>query len=299
MKRVLAFVFLVGCASAPARPDTVVPPPAIELMSAGKAPLVALRYTPKLGREETLLYTAQLGFGVAESPEAPWTADLLPPYTMTADLTTKSVDPSGTFETSYVIRAASVVADPELPIESMVLLQDAIEPIISMKGWSKIDARGVTLRFEADAPPGASSTTQQLFDNMRPPLTSVCVPFPEEPVGVGGSWRVVSDIKGSLMALKQSSLVQVVAIAGSEITLRITIEQTAPPQRMETQGLSQVDLLSLSSTGTGEVIVDLNRLVPTSATFEARAVFVTKTTTEDGEAFITMHSSTKVDYGPP
>ncbi len=299
MKRVLAFVFFVGCASAPPRPDTAVPPPAIELMSAGKAPLVALRYTPKVGREETLLYTATMGFGVADSPDAPWTPDMLPPITMTADLTAKGVDASGTFETEFVVRAAGVTADPELPIESMVLLQDAIEPIIAMKGSSTIDARGVTVKRQAEGPAGAEPTTQQIYDNMRPTLTGVAVPFPEEPVGVGGSWRVVTDIKGSLMALKQSALVQVVAIAGSEVTLRITIDQTAPPQRMETNGDSKVDLLSLSGTGTGDVTVDLNRLVPTSATFDAHTVLVTKTTTDAGEVFVTMHSTMRVDYGPP
>lgn len=299
MKRVIAFLFFVGCATAPPRPDVVVPAPAIELMSAGKAPLVALRYTPKVGRQETLLYTASMGFGVADSPEAKWTVEMLPPITMTADLTATKVDASGTFDSEFVVRAAGVTADPELPIESMVFLQDAIEPIISMKGWSKIDARGVTLTLQADAPAGANPTTLQMYDNMRPTLTSMSVPFPEEPVGVGGSWRVVSDLKGSLMALKQSALVQVVAIAGNEVTLRITIEQTAPPQRMESNGDSKVDLLSLSSTGTGDVIIDLTRLVPTSATYDAHTMLVTKTTTEAGDAFVTMHSTMRIDYGPP
>src|SRR5690606_14688540 len=137
--------------------------------------------------------------------------------------------------------------------------------------------RGITLEADVVTPERLDETAKQLLDTAKGSVTQVGLALPEEPVGVRASWRVVTQVGGGFRAMRQSAFVQLVGMAGNEVTLRVTIEQTAPPQRMQTNGASTVDLVSMSSNGKGDVQIDLSRLVPIGSTIDLSTLLVTKT----------------------
>ena len=65
------------------------------------------------------------------------------------------------------------------------------------------------------------------------------IPLPEEELGVGARWEVYQTLVNSGMTMYQKSEFELVAVDGRKVTLKSKLEQTAPPQAMESPELMQ------------------------------------------------------------
>ena len=110
------------------------------------------------------------------------------------------------------------------------------------------------LMLPDDIDPVLSSFATQIEDQFR----SITIPFPEEPVGVGASWTVQTDLELSGVTSEMDSTYTLEELRGDRYTLAVEIEQTTEPGEIEGGG----EILSGNSTGTGRVDGDLGALLP-------------------------------------
>ena len=87
-------------------------------------------------------------------------------------------------------------------------------------------------------------------------------------MGVGARWEVRQGVSTSGQTIFQKTVYEVVSIDGQAVSLKVTSEQTAPPQSVSNPNLpagSEMNLDRMSGSGTGTTIIHLDSLVPTSS----------------------------------
>ncbi len=127
---------------------------------------------------------------------------------------------------------------------------------VRAEGW--VSDRGMVQRTKFGSP-GPMATPAPGAD--RTPEFLVALPYVE--VGPGAEWeleapRELLGVPGSVRAVYR-----VVHVASNQVTLSITLESHAPPQAVAARYLqpgSHMDVLSLSGSGSGEAIVNLDRV---------------------------------------
>jgi hypothetical protein len=105
---------------------------------------------------------------------------------------------------------------------------------------------------------------KQFMEGTKQSLHQIASPLPEEAVGVGAKWETIMKLKQNGMVLNQTATNELVELKGETGKINLKIKQNAERQKI-TQGAVTVDLISLKSTGTGEMNFDLARLVPSLA----------------------------------
>jgi len=105
----------------------------------------------------------------------------------------------------------------------------------------------------------------QFIDSLKQSMSQMAAPLPEEPVGVGATWDTTINIDQGGMKLTQVAKNKLVSLAGSSLSLAVSLSQTAPKQKLSKNGIT-VDLDSYSGSGGGETTLDLMQPVPTKAT---------------------------------
>ena len=101
---------------------------------------------------------------------------------------------------------------------------------------------------------------------MSSSLESMSMPFPEEPVGVGGKWEVRQAIKSAGAQMFQRIQVEVVSVDAQGVTLKTNVEQTIPQQSMSNPALpgATMNIEKGGGMSAGTTMVRFNSLVPTS-----------------------------------
>jgi len=293
----------LACASSPTAPTaelTAAPIPKVELLSPGSAPLRLLRLAPKAGARELMTLTAKMGTGMNfEAGKGP-PVMAMPPIVLTCELVATEPAADGTFEMHFTILAAAADPDPAFPIDLAVALASAVEPLVGLKGWSRMNDRGITLASNIGLSPNADPATRQLVDNLAGSLTQLGAPLPLEAVGVGARWRVVRELEGDAR-IRQTTMVELTELVGVNATLRLDISQTAARQRIKAPGLpatTVVELVSLEGEGDAEIAIDLGKLVPDASHLDMRTLVKALVTGDDQKLPLALGTTLSVDIAP-
>jgi len=274
--------------------------PKVELLSPGSTPLRLLRLTPKAGVRELMMLTTTMGTGMNfEAGKAP-PVMTMPPIVLTCEVVANEPAADGSFERHFTILAAAVDPDPAFPIDLAVALASAVEPLVGLKGWSRMNDRGITLASNIGLSPNADPATRQLIDNLAESLTQLGAPLPLEAVGVGARWRVVSELQGEAR-VRQTTMVALTELVGVNATLRLDISQTAPRQRIKAPGLpatTVVELVSLEGEGDAEVAIDLGKLVPDASHLDMKTLVKALVTGDDQKLPLALQTTLSVDIAP-
>jgi len=136
----------------------------------------------------------------------------------------------------------------------------ALEGLILTDSWG---ARGDQTNAEVVLPvaptPEAAAFLQTLGDSM----SNAFLPLPAEAVGQGARWTSEEKIVAEGVEATQTSTFVLIRMAGSVLSLRVEVSQAAPSQRMLTEHLPPgvtVELVRLSGTGQGMLVIDLAKL---------------------------------------
>ncbi len=133
-----------------------------------------------------------------------------------------------------------------------------------MRGSMELDPRGQIHEVGYDmssVPPAMREALSQMQDGLKQISTS----FPEEPVGVGATWRLYQRLKSRGFEIRQQVDVTLVKIDGSAVHLDTKIVQDAEMQLAEMAGMpagAKAQVSAFGSTGTGQMVLDLNGFVP-------------------------------------
>jgi len=75
------------------------------------------------------------------------------------------------------------------------------------------------------------------------------------------------------MTIDQTTVYELVSIEGDRLKAKTTITQTAVNQQIQNPAMPdlKMDLVKLSSKGTGEVTTDLQQLIPVQTTMDMRS----------------------------
>jgi len=218
---------------------------------------------PKAGDKQTLVMTMKMGMamkvGAMENPPMK-----LPGMTLTMDATVNSVSPEGDIASELVMTDASIVDEPGVMPQVADAMKSSLGNLKGLSGKAVTSDRGVNKGTEISLPSGADPQLQQAMDQMKDSFSTAATPLPEEAVGPGAKWEVRMPLKSQGINLNQTSTYELLSLEGETLKTRVTINQTAPKQKVQNPAMPalKVDLMKMSGKGTGELSLNLSQLLP-------------------------------------
>lgn len=238
----------------------------VELLDAGATPRRPLRYKFAEGREDTMMMEMkmemELELAGTRAPKVP-----LPAMQMAMAVQSKKVSPEGALHYDFKLESADVADTSGVSPNVVSSVKTELAKMEGLSGWAEVSARGFTRDAEVNVPAGAGQQLQQVVNNMRQQIRQMSSPFPEEPVGQGAKWVVHMPIDTPALKLTQKATYVLESLEGDTCTLKMDLEQTAPPQEMKAPNMpsgASAHLKSLASKGSGNMVVDLTKPVPES-----------------------------------
>lgn len=177
-----------GTPEADIAPDVQLPAgaPEVELLDAGDEPREVLRFEPREGDKQQLTMrqeqhqTVEVG-GTEQSVTSITEMDVA--YFI------ESVE-GGVVQTRVVFEDVRIVEADEIVRDT---LEDVLSSMVGAEGRTEFDTRGYVRDAELpDFDLGGIPGGEQLLSALEDQFTSLAAPFPDEPVGIGARWRVVT-----------------------------------------------------------------------------------------------------------
>lgn len=241
-------------------------PAATTLLSAGAEPRMPLRYTVANALKDqfamNMNMTMQADMGGMALPQMN-----MPAMKVGADLAVTDVAANGDITYSIAFTGLNVDTsnvDPQLA----AMFQGMDADYKAIKGTGTVTSRGVSVSSKLDTASVTNPQLKQMLDSLSNTLQNLSQPLPEEPVGVGAKWEVRSAVNAGGVQSFQKTSYEIVSITGKAVTLKTTTENTAPPQSVSNPAMQGVEmrLQKMNGSGTGNVTLHLDSLVPTSTT---------------------------------
>lgn len=241
-------------------------PGIVKLIDAGAQPRKALRYnipaTFKGSMDMTMEMSMNMNVGGMAIPMT------LPAMKMSADLAVTGITPAGdaTYTMAFTGMTMDSAGGEANPMLAQILptLQSSIQGI---KGTATVTNRGQVKATKMEM--GEAGPAQQMMGELSSQLDNLSTPLPEEPVGVGAKWESRTAVKTAGQYSFQKVVAEIVSMEGSTVTLKVTLEQTTPPQTINNPALpagAEVQLDNAKGSGTGTQVLHLDSLIPTGET---------------------------------
>jgi len=130
-----------------------------------------------------------------------------------------------------------------------------------------LDALGVSRDIEVQIPSGANDMMRQQMQQNGRAVQRLAMQFPKEAIGIGGKWLIEQTIEMNGIKISQSATCTLKERKSDVIVVGIEMKQTADPQKVTNPQAPQADLQlnSLDGTGTGEMTINLARMLPTKS----------------------------------
>lgn len=122
-------------------------------------------------------------------------------------------------------------------------------------------ARYGGLAFADDGPTGRA-----ILDEAAQRVLALRVPVPDEAIGTGASWRVVTLLRQRPALVKQTATYRVRGRDGARWTIDVELTRIAEPQRAEDPGVPEgtnVDVVALVLRLSGTLVIDRSQPFPT------------------------------------
>jgi hypothetical protein len=252
-----SLVAVLGLAVAPAirAAQTPVYAPVVKLLSPGKDPKKPMRMTAKVGLRRTVVMRIKMGMEMAMGENK--VRGILPEIRITMDLNVTNVSADGDIRYEFKFNKAEVLEDAQVDNKDALVPKAALAEMRGMKGHVIVSSRGFTKEADLVIPPKMMDPeTKQFMEEIKQSPYQMSSPLPEEAVGVGAKWLTTATVKQDGMVLKQSITSELRSLSGDAAKVSFTIKLTG----------SAVDLKSFTSSGNGEMNLDLGRLIPSLAT---------------------------------
>jgi hypothetical protein len=233
------------------------------LKAAGERPVV-LRYQPTAGQSDPLAITSDITVTVDAQGAA---VDMGLGMDLEATTAIDSVKPEGEFRQTMEIGEARVSLRGVLA-ESGAHGGDVARAIKGLKMAFDMDPHGQLQRI--DLLEGSSSMVGQLGQmqaGLDQALQGGVVPFPSEPIGVGGRWESLATIDSMGAKIRGLTAFELKSLEGSRGRLDMSMTGRADAQTIKMPNVpSEVDVEFISMTSKGTIDFDLTR--PTAARVE-------------------------------
>jgi hypothetical protein len=266
--------------------------PVVKLIAAGKAPKRTLRLAATAGHHEIVTMTMAMGMGMQSGGKDIVPMTRIPEIRMAIDLTVGSVTAGGDMRCTFKINEPEIATDASVDPQVVAAMKKAVVGMDGMSGYAVITNRGFTTEADFTTGPNLDPQLKQLLDGMRQSLRQLAAPLPAEPVGKGARWETTSKLVLNGMTMTQVATYELVELAGTTARLKVAMKQNAGRQKIQRGGVS-IDLISLASSGTGEVTLDLTDLIASPATMSMKSAMEMEAAGQKMNMNITMTLGTK------
>lgn len=183
------------------------------------------------------------------------------------DLETEVRDPGTPGELVYEIRYGDATAAPGGDPAMQEAIAMSLQLLRGLSVVATVDDRGRvrSLELQGSDASAPNATNLESMNSLLQSADQLSFPLPEEAVGVGARWQVVSQLSLGGLEMMQTATYELVDREGDRLQLNLTLDQTAAsPDDSESPALLQ----SLRSTGTGRIDLRLDRPLPERAAIE-------------------------------
>lgn len=255
--------------------EAAAPPPAAEddtgngstvtLLDPGAEPRRKVRYLFGMKPESMILdmeMKMAMRMGDRASPETE-----LPGMRTVMRIVPKSISPEGDLSYEGVIVSNEITSKGALPPAARQKLEESLKSTRDMKVTSTVSSRGVVTEATMQIPENAAPEIRQALEGTRDALRSMCMPLPEEDVGVGARWKTDMNIRTTLRMV-QTTTTTLKKLEPKKMELDVVLTQTAAPQLMTGPSVppgTTIKLERMTGNGTGTLAVKLDHLVPVSS----------------------------------
>lgn len=242
--------------------------PVVTVLDAGAEPRRELRYQFDEGSSEKASMDLNIKMSMSMAG-VPIPQINMPTIRILIGLDPIDVSDGGTARYEFDISSAELIENADTDPSIAGAVQESLGQMSGTSGWSRIDSRGTILERDLELPSGDDDQLSRVLDSAEQSLEQMSVPLPAEPVGVGAKWRVTQETESGGFSVTQTAIYSLNSIEGNDLSLGVTLTQTASAQDVEMDGLPpgiETTLDSLDSTGTRTIQTNLNRLVPESKT---------------------------------
>ncbi len=238
-------------------------PAAVTVLSPGSTPRTPLRYQPRAGLQEIMDMTMVMGTTIEVGETS--TDVNLPPVTISARLQVTEVAPNG--DVTYALGFTKLSVAEGTSSEIAGAIQRGAAGITTVKASGVVSRLGVNTSVKLDTSGITDASMKDTLTQLNQSIQNLSLPLPEEPLGVGARWEARNAVETGGMTLFQKTEYELVSIDGLALSIRVKVDQTAPPQPVNNPDLpagTTARLTNMLSSGTGTVALKLDSLVPTS-----------------------------------
>ncbi len=250
-----------------------------ELLLAGAEPRSPLRLTPTEATSEQVELTLSMTVALTGTSLPPM-RQVLPAVKQTTTATTSSIA-DGRITQRLVHGDLHVDSSSPNAAQS---LQAAMQKIDGFEQTRVFDPRGNLLDSRLTIPEGTSAQLAKTLETIGKTVEQVMVRFPEQPVGVGGKWKVSVPFDSGGLELEQTIEFTLVAREGKRAVFETQLSQrpltdkfTPPDQNTE------LDIVEFESKGASRIEYDLDKMLPDASHTKIETKFTTQTTGEQAQ----------------
>jgi|GEM_PF-3376833 len=264
------------------------------LLDAGAAPRQELRYLFHRGESLRWRMRSEMTMDMTiEAPDvgttaAPRTTHQTLPTTECAGTTiTRAVDADGTAHRAGWIEGINVLSTPGVEPSVQAKLEEMLRGFGKLSFEETIDTRGQISESKLDLSSIHDPVLLQTMEQTASSMSSLTVPWPVEPVGIGAKWEVQSSV-GKGQQLARTIVVTLSALHGQQVQLEMATTITGAPNNDVKNGVRV-----LRTEGGGSARHDV-RLAPFSS--QSHASFHTSTETVTNGVHLRMRIDTETDF---
>lgn len=253
------------------RPDWAADSPAsgeilVRLVDPGAAPHEELRLAHQPGDVEVMVMTMDMAMGMTMMGMDVPAMDI-PTQIYTFDVQVTEVDGDGNSHSHMVL--TDVRMEGEDPMGLAMQLQPLLQSMVGFGGTTVTSPRGLVVSSDFEIPEGMPADAAQQMESLEQQSDTLAVPFPEEPVGIGGTWEVFRSRDQQGITMLERLQVTLVERDGTDIVLETKTDLALGSEASQMQGLppgAKVHFTEFSSGGSGRSVIALDRAVPIEGT---------------------------------
>jgi hypothetical protein len=246
--------------------------PVVKLLEPGAEPRQDLSYALTKGTSQKMAMAMDMAVGVKMKgqamPQMP-----MPRMVMTFD--TNVTDKNGAGEFKIDSRLLGTAVEPNGGQQEQ--MAKALRPALDgMKGLGMVywcSPKGHVHDVKLDMPASMPAAAQQIMNGMSQSVESMVTPLPNDAVGVGARWQVISRLATGGADILQSAVYTLKARNGSKATLDVTLLQLSASDTIHTAQMPagmNAKVKAFSSSGSGTSQIDLKSVAPESGSMSLK-----------------------------
>jgi hypothetical protein len=267
LARAVACAGLVsGLAAACGQSGAPEPAPAVTLtlLENGREPRAELRYPsePTPAGKMSLSLRLAMKMEVPGSPVPPVT---MPGLRLLLDIASSAAERKVKYQ--FTVADADLTTTDNAHPSLLAEMRKGVGALVGASGQLLVEPRGTRSDLSLALPSGIGQELGQFMNSARLAIGQMVVPLPAEAIGPGAKWEAIEVVTQDGISVREKTYFELVALDGPRALIRTQTVQSAEKQRAALPGLPDgvtAEVVSLRGSGSGEIEVDLRRLVPSN-----------------------------------